>query len=141
MTARLTAPLLLLLMLPAPAMAGTVDYSGHGTDDRKLDVSFKLVDREKLKDLAFDDARVKCDDGTKGRIGKRTFDFGIPLDGHNEFKASGSGSSEGIKEETARASGKVKIDRGRAVGVVKIKFEEDDGDMCHTREEPWKAER
>ena len=143
MTSRLiaTAPLALLLLLPAPAMAGKVDYAGHGTDDEKLDVSFTLVDREKLKNLAFDDAKVKCDDGSKGRIGKRTFRFGIPLDEDNEFEAKGTGSSEGIEEETARASGKVRIERGKAEGVVKIKFEETDGDKCHTDEEPWKAER
>lgn len=141
MTARLTVPLLLLLMLPAPAMAGTVEYSGHGTDDEKLDVSFTLVDKEKVKNLAFDNARVRCDDGTKGRIGKRTFRFSVPLDENNEFKASGSGSSEGVEEETARASGKVRVGRGKAAGVVKIKIEEEDGDMCETREEPWKAKR
>lgn len=136
-----TAPLALLLLLPAPAMAGTAEYKGHGTEDEKLDVRFDLVDKEKIRDLAFDDARVKCDDGDKGRIGKRTFRFDIPLDEDNRFEARGTGSSDGIKEETARASGKVKVDRGKAEGVVKIKFETDDGTRCHTDEEPWKAEK
>lgn len=129
-----------LMIVPASASAGTVGYSGHGTGDPQLDVSFKLVDRERLKRLSFNDILLRCSDGSSGRLGRRTFRFPIRLNRDNEFRAVGRRSFSGGVER-ARSTGKVNVRRGKAVGNIRVRIALANGATCSSGLQPWTARR
>lgn len=129
-----------VLVAPASAGAATVRYSGHGTDDPRLDVSFRLVDREEIRRLSFNDIFLRCTDGSSGRLDRRTFDFPIRLNRNNEFRAVGRRSFPGGVER-ARARGKVRVRRGRAVGDIRVRVALTNGGSCGSGLQPWRATR
>lgn len=138
----LVGPLVVLALtiVAAPASAGTVRYSGHGTDDPKLDVSFRLVDREKLRRLSFNDILLHCSDGSSGRLDRRTFRFPIRLNRDNEFRAVGRRAFSGGVER-ALARGEVRVRRGKAIGDVRVRVAFANGDRCGSGLQPWTARR
>jgi hypothetical protein len=131
---------MVLMLAPAAADAATVRYSGNGTADPQLDVSFRLVDREQLRRLSFNDVFLRCTDGSSGRLGPRTFRFPIRLNRNNEFRAAGRRSFGGGVER-ARARGEVRVRRGRAVGDIRVQVVFNNGVRCGSGLQPWTATR
>lgn len=129
--------LAVVALLATTTVAAAATYSGRGTDDARMRVSFER-EQGKVKRFTIEQARFFCADGDRFRDGTRVGVMKIrrTREGVKKFKGHFS-NADG--SQTGRVSGAFVSDR-RARGSFRLIAEFEQGG-CETRNVTWRAQK